>query len=122
MGGATGKGEGEGDGMKAFPERFNSDGFAFRLIWREGRVALLGKRKSEWRPEIVLWEVVLIQRVGDHTFPNGRIVPAHEAMPQPSDWGRSGWSFTADDRAGAEARFRELVAAEAAKTAERQRT
>jgi hypothetical protein len=67
--------------MKPLPERFNSDGFAFRLIFRDGRVALLGKRKSGWRPELELWEVVLIQRVGDHTFPNGVLVPAHEAMP-----------------------------------------
>ena len=39
--------------MKPLPECFKSDGFAFRVIWREGRVALLGKRKPDWRPEIV---------------------------------------------------------------------
>jgi hypothetical protein len=41
-------------------------------------------------------------------------VAAHESLPSPSEWGRQGWSFAADDRAGAERRFRALVAAEGA--------
>jgi hypothetical protein len=53
--------------MRALPETFREGDFAFRLIEREGDIALLEKRK----PSISnpLHEVVIVQEMEAHTWP-----------------------------------------------------
>ncbi len=85
------------------PTQFRSDGFNFRLVRRDGMVALLSKQKTQHdRPS---FEVVVIQtRPAERIF--GRELPEREAMPGSECWGRFGWSY--GDRAGATARFNQL--------------
>jgi len=54
--------------MRALPETFREGDFVFRLIEREGDIALLEKRK----PSISnpLYEVVIVQEMEAHTWPD----------------------------------------------------
>ena len=92
--------------MIPLPTTFRHGGFAFRLLTRAADVALFEKRKPTHTRSF--FEVVIVQRRPEATFPGGHITPAHEAMPASEQWGSAGWSYS--DREGAEARFNGLVA------------
>jgi len=92
--------------MIPLPTTFRHGGFAFRLLTRAADVALFEKRLPGVNR--ASFEVVIVQRRPEATFPGGRVTPAHEAMLASEQWGSAGWSFS--DRASAEARFNGLVA------------
>ena len=61
-------------------------------IWREGDVAVYARSLTPKHQPHEL-ELVFIKSVPDTTWPDGRVTPAHEAFPGPSEWGRMGFSF-----------------------------
>jgi hypothetical protein len=85
------------------PETFRSDQFDFRVLNREGDVALLAKSKPGGTTS---YEVVVIQHRPAEVI-CGQPYPAREAMPRSEDWGVAGWSYR--DRERADARFYRLV-------------
>jgi hypothetical protein len=92
--------------VESFPEQFRSDGFNFRLLKRQGRVALLAKEKPQHSHPS--FEVVHIQlHPAERVF--GQDLPEREAMPPTESWGTLGWSYCA--LADAEARFNQLCKA-----------
>ncbi len=57
-------------------------------------MALFEKRNPAHPPETApTYEVIIVQKVPEKTFPNGITSPEHEAMPSPEEWGTSGWSY-----------------------------
>jgi hypothetical protein len=90
--------------MIPLPSTFHKSGFNFRLIDREGDVALLEKN----RPGIParFFEVVIVQKTGAHTWPDGRTTEPREHMPSSEQWGTHGWSFSDIEQAWA--KFRKL--------------
>lgn len=77
--------------MTPFPDSFRQDGFAFRVLQRRGRVALLVKHKPGHRAES--FEVVIVRQRGERQA-FGRTLPASESLPPSEAWGREGWTFT----------------------------
>jgi hypothetical protein len=84
---------------------FTSGGFNFRMLRREGDVALLSKVHRHGRVES--YEVVRIQHRRAKVMPNGKPLPAREAMPASEQWGTAGWTYP--DLASAERRFAQLL-------------
>jgi hypothetical protein len=86
--------------MKALPEVFSMNQFAYRQISRIGNVALYQKTKhfSAWGL-FKTYEVVVVQKMEKHIWPNGDITPAHEHMPGNEQWGLYGWSCQTHKRA-----------------------
>lgn len=95
---------GQEEEMTPLPEVFSHDKFDFQLIARENGIALLRKSKKDYEG----YEVVVIQSMGDRTFPNGETVTAHEYIPRSEQWGKYGWSY--QDSEGAWKKFKALVA------------
>jgi hypothetical protein len=91
--------------MIPLAESFRLDGFDFRLVKREGDVALFAKTKPRYRDPS--YEVVLVQKRKAHTWPDGRTTPDHEAMPGSEAWGESGWTYS--DLPAAQVRFSSLA-------------
>lgn len=76
--------------MTPLPAAFKDRGFDFKQIDRQGEIALFSKTKGNNRS----FEVVIVQKCPEHTWPNGNTSPAHEAMPSPETWGRCGFTYT----------------------------
>jgi len=74
-----------------FPGRADQKGFFFTQIERRGDVCLLSKRKSNWKCD--KFEVVIVQKHKEYTFPNGIVQPAKETLPRLELWGTGGWLF-----------------------------
>jgi len=90
---------------KAVPEpirtQFNSGGFSYRQIVREGHIAIYEQR---WRnSDNVAYEVVRL-RVRTHPFKNDG--QPYEAYPGSEAWGTYGWTYT--DKDAPFAKLREL--------------
>jgi len=85
---------------------FRSNGFDFVQIAREGDHAIFRKTKPSL-PLFETFEVVVIQKMGEHKWPNGNVSPAHEYMPGRYEWGTKGWSCQTLERA--REKFRELL-------------
>ncbi len=78
--------------MIPLPTTFKSDGFNFRQIDRQGKLAIFSKSKDGGAET---FEVVIIQKHADYTFPGAdKVTPAHEAMPPSNSWGQKGFSMT----------------------------
>ena len=106
--------------MIKLPIAFRFDKFEFKQIAREGDVALFRKTKVYKRSsreikryklapvfEFETFEVVIVQKMDEHQWPNGDVTPAHEYMPPSEEWGTLGWSLQTRERAWE--KFRELV-------------
>lgn len=91
--------------MRLLPETFALDGFTFRLLKREGKVALFEKM-APWSDR-KFYEVVIVQTHEPTTFPTGQTYPARESMPHSEQWGQAGWSYS--DLAMAEQKVEDLV-------------
>ena len=92
-----------GKSVKPLAESFKLDGFEFKQLWREGKIALFQKQKAGG---VVSYEVVKIQAKPERVMFE-HAVPFHEAMPSSETWGTNGWSFCSLDRA--KAKFRKLI-------------
>jgi hypothetical protein len=106
--------------MTPLPIAFRSDGFEFEQLAREGDVALFRKTKiykhsaraiKNYRQEPIFhfetFEVVVVQKMEEHQWPNGDVTPAHEHMPHSEQWATHGWSLQTRERA--REKFRELI-------------
>jgi hypothetical protein len=91
--------------MIPLPTTFRSKGFDFVQIAREGKHAIFGKTRIGYNFEV--FEVVVIQQMGDRHWPNGDFTPAHELMPGNEVWGKKGWTCQTQERAWE--KFRENV-------------
>jgi hypothetical protein len=89
--------------MRKLPQTFALGSFTFRLIKREGDVALLEKSKPSW--SIPRYEVVIVQET--RTWSGGVVSPAHEELPGSWQWGSEGWSYS--DPEDAWQKFHELT-------------
>jgi hypothetical protein len=84
---------------------FRADGFDFEQVDRDGDVATYLKTKQGHESQC--FEVVLVQKYKEHTWPNGNTTPAHEAMPSSETWGTKGWTYP--EREQAKVRFDALA-------------
>ena len=84
------------------PTRFRTDGFAFELLAREGKIALFRKTKFYRHASLLFetYEVVIVQERGG---PNGDTTPGQ--------WGLYGWSLQSLERARELFRNREVEGA-----------
>jgi hypothetical protein len=80
--------------MTPLPTTFVPDGFEFCQLRRAGQIALFVMARPGSTNQS--YEVVIIQQRKEKCF-DGRITPAHEALPSPSEWGRLGWTFLGRD-------------------------
>ncbi len=76
--------------MKVLAESFKDDGFQFQQITRLGDVVLFAKIAPHH--SVPSYEVVFVQYRKERTFPDGRVVPEHEGMPSPEQWGTYAWT------------------------------
>jgi hypothetical protein len=90
--------------MNPLPDRFHIGGFDFKLIGRDGDIAILEKFKAGITTR--LFEVVIVQKAGATTWPNGITTGPREHMPHSEQWGVKGWSFSDIEQAWA--KFGEL--------------
>lgn len=73
--------------------------YHFKLVKREGQVALFEKSNPDHLSQTVLYEVVILKTVPEKRWPDGRTTPVHESMPSPEEWGVYGWSPASLERA-----------------------
>jgi len=91
--------------MTPLAKTFRFDGFDFELVQREGDVALFRKSKPTHRDPS--YEVVILRKHPEQTFPSGKFYPARESMPPSESWGTEGWSYS--DLPSAKTRFNKTV-------------
>lgn len=91
---------------RPLPETFRRGGFTYRLLKRAGGVVLLEKTKPNLPGP--MFEVAILRRRPEHTWPNGIVTPAREAMPPDEAFGREAWDF-AYNRNRAEAAFARMA-------------
>jgi hypothetical protein len=89
--------------MKEIPPAFRQNGFEFKLLLREGNIALFRKTKPGLGFEI--FEVVIIQR-HDTFVIHGKEIEAAEHVPSSEQWGVKGWTYS--DRVSAGRKFDQL--------------
>lgn len=81
--------------MKPIPNEFQgrSDqrAFQFKLLKREKDICLFEKTYKTGGTA-KHYEVVYISKTPKRSFPDGRVVDAHETMPSPEKWGTDAWS------------------------------
>ena len=90
--------------MRTLKATFRLDGFEFKLLKRNGLVALFEKSKDEHTHPS--FEVVILQ-VYPATKLWGVEQPERETMPHNEQWGKAGWTF--QEREAAEKQYRELL-------------
>lgn len=78
--------------MTPLAPTFRADGFDFEQVEREGDLAIYRKTKGENQEG---FELIVIQKRAEHTWPNGNTTPPHEAYPSSESWGTSGFTFNA---------------------------
>ena len=82
---------------KLLPLEFQSHGFSYRQIAREGDVAIYEQGRQD--SDNVCYEVIRIRRVEARTFPSGRSYPAREVYPASETWGTYGFTVLSKDAA-----------------------
>lgn len=87
------------------PDRFSKHGQAFTLLKRVSDIALVEQSAPHWKTPVYV--VAIVQHRKQHTFPNGHVTLAHEAMPSPEQWGDVAWTYSR--LPDAEAKFTSLV-------------
>lgn len=78
--------------MKTIPTIYRLDNIDYVLRKREGDVAIYDCSTGNVRRSI---EVVRIRAKKENSI-KGQIIPAREALPSPSEWGRYGWTYAAN--------------------------
>jgi len=72
---------------------FDRDGYRHVLLARAGRWCVVERTwAKDGRPHLPHYELVCLEQRPVRTWPDGRVTPADDAYPQPSKWGRAGWS------------------------------
>ena len=86
--------------MKRLSATFRSGGFSFKILRRDGDVALLRKTKPGFSFET--FEVVVLQHHKERIIA-GKSIERGEAMPSCEQWGSKGWTFSDKTSATADA-------------------
>lgn len=90
--------------MKTLPDRYSANGWRYKLVQRNAVAAIYSQSMHPDLPsgtEAAAYEVFVVKRLPDVTFPNGKTTPAHEAVPNPSQWGSQAWTCHTLERARA---------------------
>lgn len=90
--------------MRPLSTEFTYDGFDYRLVKRQGDVAIFSQSSGKL---VISYEVVIIRVKPAKTFPGGRVVPEREAYPTNEEWGKYAWTCATRERA--DERFQALV-------------
>ena len=85
--------------------KFRSRGFDWRIVQREGDVAIVEQSREGWENPVL--NVVVVQKHRERPAPDGSTIPAREGLPSWEQWGRAAW--TASDLPDAKRRFNALV-------------
>jgi len=85
--------------------QFRARGFNWRIVQREGDIAIVEQNKEGWTNPVL--NVVIVQKVKGGPMPRGRTSEDREALPGWEDWGDLAW--TCHSREDAKARFNALV-------------
>ena len=107
--------------MKPLGNSYRKNGFNYTIIKRVGDVAIAAQRLGERTSGTPMaYEVIKVRPCPDAYFTDPAtkqktLVPAHETAPGNEEWGTRGWTFPTIDRA--EAKFADLVLAQAQSTA-----
>jgi hypothetical protein len=83
---------------------FTRGGYRHVLLARTGRVCLI--ERTSTHPDSrgsVHYEVIVLRRLPARRGPRGQLLPACEAYPSSTAWGRAGWTYTT--RGGAACRY-----------------
>lgn len=91
--------------MKPLPDIFRSRGFDWRVLQREGDIAIVEQNKPEWREPVL--NVVIVQKHKARRLPNGEMTVDSEGLPSWEQWGQEAW--TCADKADSKRRFNKLV-------------
>ena len=91
--------------LKTHPKEWESKGFRYRIIKREGMV-VIAEVTSPDSPGYLTWEVAILRRnPPGHRF--GKDFTASESYPRSEEWGTRG--FTCHTREAASRRFASLT-------------
>ncbi len=85
--------------------KFRTKGFDWRIVQREGDIAIVEQNKEGWTEPVL--NVVIVQKIKGGPMPRGRVSEDHESLPGWEDWGESAW--TCHSREDAKRRFNALV-------------
>ena len=91
--------------MKILEDNFNSKGFGFSLLKREGDVAIYKKTLEDSAVDAHTYEVVAIKRHNGYEIAGVKMPPA-EMYPSDRQWGD--WGHTCTNREDADKRFIQL--------------
>jgi hypothetical protein len=75
--------------MTPLPQTFRRSGWDYKVLSRDGDVAVLEQTKAGCDTR---YEVVVVQRHNGYEI-GGKVMPPGEAMPSPEQWGRLGWTL-----------------------------
>lgn len=95
--------------MKPLPIVFKARGFDWRVIQREGDIAIVEQNREGWTSPVL--NVVIVQKHKGKLMPSGKHNEDREALPSWESWGELAWA--ASSREDAERRFNALVDARA---------
>ena len=90
--------------MIPLPAQWTRRGYVSRVIKRAGNVVMVQLGKAD------CYEVAIVQQHNGRTLPDGRVLEPAEYMPCDEEFGTKGWYYP--DRDMANAKYRELVAAQ----------
>jgi hypothetical protein len=86
----------ERENLEPLSSELRFAGHTLKQVFREKRIAIYARVRPNREPHE--FELVVIRDKPAATLPSGSIVPEREAYPQPSEWGRWGWSFPIRER------------------------
>ena len=91
--------------FKTHPKEWQSKGFRYRIIRRQGMV-VIAEVTNQASPAYLSWEVAILRSNPPcHRF--GKDFPASESYPRSEEWGTRG--FTCQTREAASRRFASLT-------------
>jgi hypothetical protein len=90
--------------MKPLDCNYTANGKAFRILKREGDYCIAEQTGTPYKE----YEVFKVQKIKDR-ISFGKPDPAHEAVPNNSQWGLYGWSWPSKYKHLAEEKFDQLI-------------
>lgn len=98
------------EGARPLGSTYTKNGFHYRLILRDGNIALFSQhRKPDADAKVLAYEVICIRIAPEVTIME-KVTPKREYAPSNECWGAYGWTFMVSDLERAKIKFRSLVA------------
>ena len=94
---------------KMLPSTFERSGILYKLIERNGMIAIYEAYKPNRKDVLYGYVVARITHEKEARFKNGYVIPARERFPSPSKFGIYGDFFTPKAESIAHARYKEWV-------------